>query len=74
MENGMESRYDVIPAAEQWQLRHGGEIVSEHEWQDDAIEAGRAAARANVPSELVIHGTDGQIQAESTFEDSEDMA
>ena len=62
------TRYDVTPNAGKWQLRRDQKVVSTHERQDDAVAAGRDAARSDQPSQLVVHGADGKIQDESTYQ------
>jgi hypothetical protein len=59
--------YHVVPASGAWQVKHQGAILSNHATKDAAVEAGRKVAKANQPSQLVIHKTDGTIETEYTY-------
>ncbi|NUR71787.1 MAG: DUF2188 domain-containing protein [Hamadaea sp.] len=48
------TEYRVVPDGECWQVRRDGEMVSRHETRDDAVAAGRLAARGEKPSSLHI--------------------
>jgi Uncharacterized protein conserved in bacteria (DUF2188) len=63
------TRYAVLPAGDQWELRKGDKKMSLHDRQADAVKAGRKAAAGDKPSQLVVHGADGRIQDESTYRD-----
>lgn len=65
----MRTRFDVIPNGGEWELRREEQLVSSHGRKDDAVQAGRKAARADQPSQLVVRGEDGKIQDESTYTD-----
>lgn len=60
------NRYDVVPA---WQVKHLGAVISTHYVKADAIDAGVKVAKANRPSQLVIHRADGTIEDERTYDD-----
>ncbi|VXB03594.1 DUF2188 domain-containing protein [Aeromicrobium sp. 9AM] len=62
-------RYDVVHKVQTWQVTHAGETLSSHETKDPAIDAGVRVAKANTPSQLLIHRTDGTIEDERTYED-----
>lgn len=62
-------RWDVVPNGPQWRLTHLGATVSNHLTKQAAIDAGVAAARANQPSQLLIHRQDGTIEDERTYGD-----
>lgn len=66
----MRTRFDVTPNEGKWELRRNDHRLSAHERQDDAIEAGRSAARSEQPSQLVVHGRDGKIRDEFSYEDA----
>jgi hypothetical protein len=61
--------YHVVPAGTLWQVKHNGEVLSSHYTKQTAIDAGRTAAKANMPSQLVIHKSDGTIETEYTYGD-----
>lgn len=65
------SVYRVMPDVERagnWKLEHDGQILSSHETKDDAVEAGRDLAHEHQPSQLVIHASDGRIEAAHTYQ------
>jgi len=62
-------RYDVVPSNGQWNVTSGGGVLSRHVNKQPAIDAGVSAARANQPSQLVIHRVDGTIEDERTYGD-----
>lgn len=62
-------RYDVSPAGTSWKVTHLGSTLSNHSIKQDAIDAGVKVARANVPSQLIIHRADGTIEDERTYGD-----
>jgi hypothetical protein len=61
--------YHVVPSAGLWQVKHSGLVVSTHYTKDAAVDAGRRVAKANVPSQLVVHRADGTIETEWTYGD-----
>lgn len=61
-------RYDVVPSGTNWAVTHQGATLSSHILKTDAIDAGVKVARANTPSQLVIHRADGTIEDERTYE------
>lgn len=62
-------RYDVVPNNGNWSVTHQGAVLSTHALKTDAVDAGVAVARANQPSQLVIHRADGTIEDERTYGD-----
>ncbi len=66
----MRTRFDVAPSQGKWELRRNDHRLSVFDRQDDAIKAGRDEAKAEQPSHLVVHGTDGKIRDEWTYQDS----
>ena len=52
-----------------WHVRHAGSTLSRHVIKSDAVEAGQKVAKANRPSQLVVHRQDGTIEYEYTYDD-----
>lgn len=59
--------YHVVPSGIYWQVKHLGNVLSTHGLKTLAIEHGRLIAKANGPSQLVIHKADGSIETEYTY-------
>lgn len=64
--------YRVGPSGSIWTLKRDGVLQSNHNLKENAVQAGRSAARAEWevyknPSQLVIHRADGTIEDESTY-------
>jgi hypothetical protein len=59
--------YRVVPASDMWQVKHNGGILSSHYTKQAAIDSGRLVAKANEPSQLVVHKSDGTIETEWTY-------
>jgi hypothetical protein len=59
--------YHVVPNGTNWQVKHNGQVFSNHILKSAAIESGRQVAIANQPSQLVIHKADGTIETEYTY-------
>jgi len=61
----------VTPNANGWQVKRQGS--DETEWlvdnKDNAINHARDLAKANQPSQIVIHTRDGRIETEHTYGD-----
>lgn len=64
------SVYHVLPTDEGWQLKGSGaeRAVSNHPTKKEALSAGRELAHSKVPSQLVVHKSDGTIQESWTYE------
>lgn len=60
-------RYEVVPGSGDWSVKHEGKVLSTHRLKTAAIDAGVKVARANQPSQLVIHRADGTIEDERTY-------
>ncbi|CAM98544.1 DUF2188 domain-containing protein [Clavibacter michiganensis] len=60
-------RYDVVYKLSVWTVTHAGSTVSTHSTKQYAIDAGVALAKANQPSQLIIHRSDGTIEDERTY-------
>jgi hypothetical protein len=63
------NRYDVVPTANGWAVKHLGSVLSNHGLKAPAVDAGVRAARANEPSSLYIHLQNGQFEEERTYGD-----
>lgn len=63
------AQFHVVSAGNRWKVEHDGRTVSEHQAQEEAIRAARKEAQAKQPSQLLVHGRDGQIEEESTYQD-----
>jgi hypothetical protein len=59
--------YRIVPAGNQWELRRGQRRMSLYDSRDEAIAAGREVAQFDQPSRLIVEGSEGQVQAESTY-------
>lgn len=59
--------YRVLPASGTWELRGPHGTLSQHITKQPAIEAGQKAAKADQPSQLVVHLANGQIEFEWTY-------
>jgi len=60
-------RYDVVPYNTNWAVKYGGVVQSSHALKSTAIDSGVRLARANEPSQLIIHRADGTIEDERTY-------
>src|SRR5262245_59676655 len=60
------SSVHVVPDGTGWKVTQGGEKVSGHRTQANAIDAGRTEARRD-STELVVHGRNGQIRQKDSF-------
>jgi len=63
------AQFHVVPAGDQWRIERDGLTVSEHPTQEEAIQQAREQAQASKPSQLLVHGRDGRIEDESTYQD-----
>lgn len=61
--------YRVVPNQGAWQLKQASVVLSNHTTKPPAVGAGQARARANQPSQLVVHKADGTIEYEYTYGD-----
>jgi hypothetical protein len=61
--------YRVQYVSAEWQVRHDGSKLSGHAVKTDAVSAGQTKAKANQPSQLVVHKQDGTIEYEYTYGD-----
>ena len=66
------ARYHVTPHPEGgWQVRRerAQRADSIHDLKTDAVDRGRDVASGQGPGQLFIHGRDGRIQTEHTYQD-----
>jgi hypothetical protein len=61
-------QYHVSPSGTNWKVTQGGVTLSTHYTKQPAIDAGVAVAKANKPSQLLIHRADGTIEDERTYD------
>lgn len=61
--------YRVTPHGDDWRLTRDGTVQSTHDTKTAAVTAGQTKARANQPSQLVVHKADGTIDFEYTYGD-----
>lgn len=59
-------RYEVVPS---WDVKHNGQVLSHYVLKENAVEAGKKVAKANEPSQLVVHKADGTFEYEHTYGD-----
>ena len=65
------STFQLLPMEGGWELTKKGSVepVSVHDTKDAALAAGRAIAKQNEPSQLVVHTQDGGVQATYEYGD-----
>jgi hypothetical protein len=61
--------YRVVPGGGMWNLKHDGTTLKSFYTKAAAVDEGRRAAKANQPSQLVVHRADGTIEEEFTYGD-----
>ena len=59
--------FHVVPNGTTWQLKHNGQVLGNYSFKANAVAEGRRVARANQPSELIIHNADGTIAERETY-------
>jgi hypothetical protein len=52
-----------------WRLTSDGQVLFDFEEKATAVQVGQAMAQAHWPSQLVIHGHDGEIEYEVIYQD-----
>ena len=57
----------MVPSGSAWHLKHNGAVISNHTNKAPAVSAGQTKAKANMPSQLVVHRVDGTIELEWTY-------
>ena len=61
--------YRVTPSGDRWELKHEGVVLYSHDNKEPVVDEGRRKAKANQPSQLVIHKADGTFEEEYTYGD-----
>ena len=61
--------YRVTPNGTRWVLKHEGVVLYSHDNKDPVVSQGQTTAKANQPSQLVVHRADGTIEYEYTYGD-----
>ena len=59
--------YRVLPESGDWKVTRSTVRIAGYKLKSDAIDYGRARAKADEPSQLVIHKADGTIETEYTY-------
>lgn len=61
--------YHVVPDGEYWRVKVEGSPLAGRRFRlkQDAIDYARRQAKANRPSQVVVHKSDGTIQTEWTY-------
>ncbi|HEY0699850.1 MAG TPA: DUF2188 domain-containing protein [Micromonospora sp.] len=62
------NQYHVVPSGNRWKVEQGSNEVGIYDTKQNAIDAARKTARANEPSQLVVHTSDGRIETEYTYQ------
>lgn len=52
-----------------WCVRHDNSTLSSYDLKSNAVTKGRDVAKANAPSQLVVHREDGTFEYEHTYGD-----
>lgn len=62
--------YHILPGDEGWQVKGAGDgsAVSSHSTKKEALSAARDLAHSKVPSQLVVHKSDGTIQESWSYD------
>ena len=61
--------YRVQPEQGEWKLSKDAEKVGHFKTQAEAVQEGRAQARASQPSQHLVHDHQGKIEDEATYQD-----
>ncbi|GAA4995977.1 DUF2188 domain-containing protein [Actinopolymorpha pittospori] len=59
--------YRVQPERGQWRLSRNDELLQRFETKGEAVEEGRKLARAERPSQLVVHDRGAMVEVESIY-------
>ena len=67
----MRTVYHVTPTVNGWEIRQEGSNVTEFlvDDKDNALNHARELARANEPSQVIVHTRDGRFETEFTYGD-----
>ena len=61
--------YRVTPNGTRWELKHNGVVLYAHDNKDPVVSRGQTTAKANQPSQLIVHRADGTFEYEYTYGD-----
>ena len=61
--------YRVVPASGDWELKHQGVVLYTNANKQPTVEQGQTTAKANQPSQLMVHKADGTFEYEYTYGD-----
>lgn len=61
--------YRVTPDSGNWKLTHQGQTLYTNANKQPVVDRGQSTAKANQPSQLVVHRADGTIEYEYTYGD-----
>jgi Uncharacterized protein conserved in bacteria (DUF2188) len=65
--------FHVQPEGPLWVIKiQAGAALSQHDSKRAAVEEGHRMARANQPSLLVVHSSDGTVESEATYQEEPD--
>lgn len=60
-------QYHVVPDGANWSVKLGGVVQATKSTKQAAVDWAVATAKANQPSQVVIHKADGTIETEYTY-------
>lgn len=63
------NQYYVSPDGDGWKVTEIGQVLSRHQSKEPALQAARATAEANQPSQVLVQKADGTFQTEWTYGD-----
>jgi hypothetical protein len=61
-------QFSVLPTASDWVITQAGQMLEAFDNKDNAVERARQLARHEGPSQLRIHGRNGRLQEEHTYD------
>ncbi|HLT62699.1 MAG TPA: DUF2188 domain-containing protein [Microlunatus sp.] len=59
----------VVPRSGHWHVERGEERIATSDTKEKAVQLAREAAKREQPSQVVVHGEDGEVQDEFTYQD-----
>lgn len=63
------NNYHISPSGTSWKLTFGGQTLVAETNKAPVVATGRAVAKKNPPSELIIQNSDGKIAERETYGD-----
>jgi hypothetical protein len=57
------TQFHVVPLEKAWQVNRNGRPIASYGTREQAVEGARARARVDPPSQVIVHGTNGEISA-----------